>query len=378
MTEVGRPARILVVDDNAQNRRLLDAILTPRGHAVVPAGSGPEALSMIAADPPDLILLDVVMPEMSGYQVCRVLRADPATATLPIVMLTSSGEEDKVTAIEAGADDFIGRPLNQPELLARVSSLLRIKRFHDTIQAQAEELSAWNRSLESRVSAQVEEIERLGRMRRFLSPQLAELVISRDDEALLASHRREITVVFCDLRGFTAFSETAEPEEVMAVLGQFHAELGELVFKFEGTLERFAGDALMVFFNDPFPCPDPVARALSMATAMQERVARLSIEWRRRGYELALGVGIAVGYATLGRIGFEGRFDYGAVGSVVNLAARLCAEADGGQILMSSAAFGALDGAVAAEPVGPLALKGFHRPVPAYAVIVRAERDPRA
>src|SRR6267143_3312 len=233
-----RSSRILVVDDSPQNCRLLEAILAPRGYAVSSANSGTEALSMIATEPPDLVLLDIVMPELSGYEVCRKLRASPSTQTLPVVMLTSSGDEDKVSAIEAGADEFISRPFNQLELLARVRSLLRIKEYHDTVQAQARELAQWNQLLESRVSAQVEELERLGELRRFLSPQLAELVVSRADESLLKSHRREITVVFCDLRGFTAFSETAEPEEVMLVLGEFHRALGALVYRFEGTLER--------------------------------------------------------------------------------------------------------------------------------------------
>jgi len=365
---VPRQSRILVVDDSPQNRRLLEAVLSARGHAVSSAASGREALDLIAKEPPDLVLLDIVMPEMDGYEVCRVLRADPATKMLPIIMLTSSGDQDKVGAIEAGADDFIARPFDQPELLARVRSLLRIKEYHDTIGAQAAELAELNQTLESRVRAQVEELEHLGRLRRFLSPQLAELIVSGDDETLLDSHRREITVVFCDLRGFTAFSETAEPEEVMAVLGEFHTELGRLIFQFGGTLERFAGDALMMFFNDPFPCPDPPLQAIRMALAMQERVAELATGWRKRGHQLALGIGIAVGYATLGRIGFEGRFDYGAVGSVVNLAARLCAEALGGQILLAGGVFAAVEGIVAAEPLGPLILKGFHRPIEAYLV----------
>jgi class 3 adenylate cyclase/CheY-like chemotaxis protein len=363
-----KSSRILVVDDSPQNCRLLEAILAPRGYTVSSANSGKEALGLIATEPPDLVLLDIVMPELSGYEVCRQLRASPATRMVPVVMLTSSGDQDKLSAIEAGADEFISRPFNQLELLARVRSLLRIKEYHDTVQAQARELAEWNELLESRVSAQVEELERLGELRRFLSPQLAELVVSRADESLLKSHRREITVVFCDLRGFTAFSETAEPEEVMLVLGEFHRALGALVYQFEGTLERFAGDALMIFFNDPFPCEDPPLRAVRMALAMQERVAELSAGWRRRGYDLALGIGISVGYATLGRIGFEGRFDYGAVGNVVNLAARLCSEAGGGQVLLGPSAFAAVERTVAAEPIGPLSLKGFQRPVQAYLV----------
>jgi class 3 adenylate cyclase len=271
------------------------------------------------------------MPEMDGFEVCRRLRADPGTQFLPVVMVTASGEPEKLAAIEAGADDFIAKPFDQSELVARVRSLLRIKRYHDTIEAQAAELAQWNRELEQRVAQQVDALERTGRLRRFLSPQLAELIVNSDDESRLLSHRREITVVFCDLRGFTAFSETAEPEEVMAVLAEFHGELGKLIHAFGGTLERFAGDALMMFFNDPFPIDDAPLRAVRMALAMQDRVAELILGWRKRGHELGLGIGIAVGYATMGRIGFEGRFDYGAVGSVVNLAARLCSEAGAGQ-----------------------------------------------
>jgi adenylate cyclase len=365
---VSSPSKILVVDDTAQNRRLMEAVLTPLGHVVSSATSGPEALEMIAADPPDLVLLDVVMPEMDGYAVCRALRENPDTQMLPIIMLTSSGDQDKVGAIDAGADDFIARPFDQNELMARVRSLLRIKQYHDTIQAQTAELAELNRTLESRVQSQVDELEHLGRLRRFLSQQIADLIVSAQDDSMLDSHRREITVVFCDLRGFTAFSETAEPEEVMNVLGEFHAELGKLIFEFGGTLERFAGDALMMFFNDPFPTPDAPLKAVRMAVAMQERVAGLQAGWRKRGHDLALGIGIALGFATLGRIGFEGRFDYGAVGSVVNLAARLCGEALGGQILLAERAYAAVEGVVAAEPYGPLTLKGFHRPVPAFLV----------
>ncbi len=226
--------------------------------------------------------------------------------------------------------------------------------------------------------SQVDELEHLNRLRRFLSPQLAEVVIADHDENLLASHRREITVVFCDLRGFTAFSETAEPEEVMFVLGQFHAELGAQVFRFEGTLERFTGDGLMIFFNDPFPCTEPTLRAVRMALAMQDRASDLTASWRKRGHELGLGIGIAVGHATLGRIGFEGRYDYGAVGGVVNLAARLCAEARDGQVLLAPKAFVAVEEAVEAESVGLLELKGFHRPVAAYLVFgeVGSSSDP--
>jgi class 3 adenylate cyclase/CheY-like chemotaxis protein len=361
-------AKLLVVDDTPHNVRLLEAVLSPRGYEVLAAGSGGEALEKVVTEQPDLILLDIVMPSMDGFEVCRRLRADSATRFLPIIMITASGAQEKLNALEAGADDFILKPFDKAELLARVQSLLRIKRYHDTIEAQAAELSEWNRTLEQRVREQVEEIERVGRLRRYLSPQLAELILSSGDESILESHRRQITVVFCDLRGFTAFAETVEPEEVMAVLGEYHTALGELIHRHEGTLERFTGDGLMVFFNDPVPVADPAARAVRMALAMREQVGKLSRGWRRLGYELEFGVGIAMGYATLGRIGFEGRFDYAAIGTVTNLAARLCSEATGGQILISQRVYGVLGDLVETEELGAFVLKGFSRPVIAYNV----------
>jgi len=362
-------ATLLVVDDLPQNVRLLEAILVPRGYRVVPANSGREALERVAAEPVDLVLLDILMPGMDGYEVCRALRADPATSFLPVVMITASGEQEKLAAIEAGADDFIAKPFDQAELLARVSSLLRIKRYHDTIEAQAAELAAWNRELEQRVNDQVDALERMGRLRRFLSPQLAELVVSSGDDSFLESHRREITVVFCDLRGFTSFAETVEPEDLMTVLGEYHAALGDLVHRFDGTLERFTGDGLMVIFNDPMDCPDAPERAVRMALAMRGRVAELAEGWHRHGYDLDFGVGIAQGHATLGRIGFEGRSDYTAIGSVTNLAARLCAEAQGRQILISQRVYAAIEEIVVADSVGELALRGFSRPARAYNVV---------
>jgi adenylate cyclase len=360
---------ILAVDDLPANVRLLDAVLSPRGYRVLGAGSGPEALALVAERRPDLILLDIVMPEMDGYEVCRRLRQDPATAFLPVVMITASGDQERLLAIEAGADDFVAKPFDKAELLARVRSLLRIKRYHDTIEGQTAELAEWNRTLKQRVQEQVEQLERMGRLRRFLSPQLADLVVSSGDESFLDSHRRDITVVFCDLRAFTAFAETAEPEEVMGVLDDYYQALGDLVTRFEGTLERFTGDGLMVFFNDPLPCEDAPLRAVRMAVAMRNRIQGLAQGWARHGYDLALGVGVAQGYATLGRVGFEGRSDYTAIGNCTNLAARLCAEARPWQILLSPRVHASVEEFVTSEPVGELTLRGFSRPVATFNVI---------
>jgi class 3 adenylate cyclase/CheY-like chemotaxis protein len=357
---------ILVVDDQAPNARLLDAVLSPRGYRVLSAESGEAALELLREEQPHLVLLDILMPGMDGYEVCRRIRENPATAFLPVVMVTASDTQQKVRAIEAGADDFITKPFDQAELLARVKSLVRVQRYQDTIRRQTEELEAWNRQLEERVRAQVAELERATRLRRFLPPQMAELILDSGDESFLESHRREIVVVFCDLRHFTPFAESNEPEEIMAVLRDYHAALGDLVFRFEGTLERFTGDGLMVVFNDPMPCEDPGLRAIQMAVAMRTRVRDLAASWARHGHDLGFGIGIAQGYATLGRIGFEGRFDYTAIGSVVNLAARLCAVAQSWQILVSQRVLTGAEEVVVTTPVGDLELDGFSRPVRAF------------
>jgi adenylate cyclase len=364
------PAHILVVDDIAKNAKLLADLLSAKGgYRTTTAASGEAALAALEDETPDLVLLDVMMPGLSGYDVCRRIRADARHAMLPVVLVTAlDAASERVQGLEAGADDFISKPVQQAELMARVRSLLRIKALYDEVQRQKAELADWNRTLEQRVADAAAQLEQVGRLKRFFSPALAEAILAGGAADPLLSHRREITVVFLDLRGFTAFTETADPEEVMGVLREYHAAMGRLIQDHDGTLERFAGDGMMIFFNDPQLIPDPAPRAARMALAMQQAMLTLSAGWQRRGYELRMGIGIAQGFATIGGIGFEGRIDYGAIGNVTNLAARLCGEAAGGEILVSQRVVGGLDGQadLVSEPAGMLTLKGFQRPVPAF------------
>ncbi|MSP40216.1 MAG: adenylate/guanylate cyclase domain-containing response regulator [Deltaproteobacteria bacterium] len=364
------PAKILVVDDTARNVKLLADLLTVKGYSVVTAASGREALTSVDAEPPDLVLLDVVMPEMSGYEVCQKLRENPATAMLPVIMVTALDPSvERVKGIEAGADDFLTKPINQGELLARVKSLLCVKELHDLVQAQAAELADWNKNLERRVQEQVDQLERLGRLKRFFSPQLAELIVAGGADDPLKTHRRDVTVVFLDLRGFTAFAESAEPEEVMGVLREYHAAMGALIMEHEGTLECFIGDGMMVIFNDPVPVANPQERAVRMALAMRGRFEGIAKGWSKLGYDIGMGIGIAQGYATIGEIGFEGRWAYGSIGTVCNLASRLCGEAKPGQILLPQRLLASIGELAQCESVGELTLKGFHRPVAAYSIL---------
>ncbi|RPI47189.1 MAG: adenylate/guanylate cyclase domain-containing response regulator [Betaproteobacteria bacterium] len=366
---MGTPARILVVDDLPANVKLLADLLTVKGYSVATATSGEEALAQLASEHLDLVLLDVMMPGISGYDVCRAIRADPALGILPVVLVTSLDPgQERIKGLEAGADDFLTKPVNQAELLARVKSLLRIKSLYDEVERRKLELAEWNRTLEQRVADGIAQLERLSRMKRFFSPQVADLILAGGTDDPLRSHRREITVVFLDLRGFTAFTETADPEEVMGALREYHAEMGRLIMAHQGTLERFAGDGIMIFFNDPVELENPAEKAVRMAIEMHGRFALLDARWRKRGYDLHMGIGIAQGYATLGAIGFEGRQDYGAIGTVTNLAARLCAEAAPGQILVSQRVLGQIEELVQFEPVDQIVLKGFRQPVQVFNV----------
>jgi adenylate cyclase len=365
--------KILVVDDTPQNVRLLEAVLVPHGYDVLAATSGEEALDLVATARPDLILLDVVMPGMDGYAVCEALRADEENAVLPVIMVTSSIGREKVKAIEAGADDFIPKPFNNHELLTRVRSLLRIKRYHDTIKAQAAELQELNRTLEERVQRQVEELERLRQLRRFLSPQLADSIVSSGDDSVLRSHRRQVAMLFADLRGWTSFVDAVEPEELMRVLGEFHAKIGGLVRQFDATVGFLEGDGVQLFFNDPIEVPDAALRAVRLACALREEMAKLTPQWHKLGYDLGCGTGIALGYATCGEVGFEGRSDYAAIGAVTNLASRLADEAAAGQILIEQRLYAEVEDAVEVQPVGEFKLRGFRRSIVAFDVIAVGE-----
>ena len=359
------PPRILVVDDMPENVEIARMRLKSQGYEVASAADGEEALVKVREDPPDLVLLDVMMPKLDGIETLKRLKADASLPFVPVILLTAKADtKDVVAGLNAGGDDYLTKPFDHASLVARVRAMLRIKALHDTVQEQAAELAAWNRTLEERVAAQLGEIERIGRLKRFLAPQLAEMIVSSGgDERILDSHRRDIVVLFCDMRGFTTFAETAEPEDTMAVLREYHAALGPLVHRHEGTLDRFAGDGMMVFFNDPVPCPDPSAKAVRLAVAMRDAVAGLARGWAVRGHRIGFGVGIAYGYATLGRIGFDGRYDYSAIGTVTNVAARLSGEAKDGQILVTERVATAVEEIAALDPVGEIPLKGLTRPV---------------
>jgi class 3 adenylate cyclase len=354
-------AALLVVDDNEDNRYTLTRRLKREGYEnLTTANDGKEALELLKSKKFDLMLLDIMMPEMDGYQVLEQLKADAELRYLPVIMISAVGEvESVVRCIELGAEDYLPKPFDPTLLRARVGASLEKKRLRD-------EVREWGKQLEARVQEQVAQLDRLGRLKGFFSPQLAESIVSGGGEDLLKTHRREVVVVFLDLRGFTAFTDTSEPEEVMGVLGEYHKVMGQLIMTHEGTLERFAGDGLMIFFNDPIKLENPAANAVKMSLAMQEAFAPLRTAWKKRGYDLDLGIGIAQGYATLGAIGFEGRWDYACIGSVTNLAARLCGDAKGGQILTNQKTLLRIEDSIEAAPLGEVTLKGIAQPVPVF------------
>jgi adenylate cyclase len=364
------PPLILAVDDLPDNLEILRLRLETQGYKVATAADGFEAIQRVRDLQPDLVLLDVAMPRLDGLEAVRAIRADPALSATPIILVTAKADTtDVIKGLDAGGDDYLTKPFEHAALLARVRSMLRQKRLHDQIGEQARELADWNRTLAERVAAQVDEIERMGRLRRFLAPQIADVILAAGGDDELASQRREVTLVFCDLRGFTAFSETAEPEDVMGILRDYHDCLGKIVFSYGGTLERFAGDGLLVLFNAPIELFDHTERAVKMALKMRERMRDLTSNWLQLGHGLGFGVGITRGFVTVGTVGFEARRDYTAIGTATNLASRLCDEAKPGQILINQRVLSAVEPKIEARSLGSMQLKGFKRPVPVYEVL---------
>lgn len=360
--------RILVVDDEPANIRLLGELLSAEGYAVSVARDGSEALAQIEKNRPSLVLLDVVMPGLSGYEVCQRLRAQPQTRLLPVILVTGARpEEERVKGLDAGADEFLTKPVNREELLARVRSLLRVQTLH-------REIAEWNAKLESRVQEQVTQLGRMNQLKNFLPQRVAELVLTEGGNALLEPRRRQVVVCAIDLRGFTAFSETAEPEEIIAVLREYYAAMGAVVERHGGTVERFAGDGMVIFFNAPVEISAPEHAAASAALEMQEVFKSLRLRWATQGHDLGLGVGLSSGYATIGAIGFANHWQYAAIGTVTNLSARLCADAAHGQVLATSRITAKIEDLVETEAMGEKTMKGLQKPVPVFQIIrVRPE-----
>ena len=362
-------ARILVVDDVPENVRLLEAVLQAHDYDVVTATDGQAALDLAQSAKPDLVLLDVMMPPPDGLAVCKRLREMEETAVLPVIMLTASEGSEKTTAIEAGADDFLSKPFNRDELLTRIRSLLRIKRYHDTIKSQAAELRDLNRTLEERVQDAARGARAAAAATSVpFSPARGRdrLLGRRFDPAKPPSAGRDVLrrpARLDDLRRH----RRARGADARA--GEFHGTIGGLVGRFDATVGFIEGDGVQLFFNDPIEVPDPALRAVRLGCALREEMAELTADWQKRGYDLDFGAGIALGYATCGEVGFEGRSDYAAIGAVTNLASRLADEATAGQILISQRLYAEVEDDVEVEPVGEFKLKGFQRPVAAFNVI---------
>lgn len=347
--------KILLVEDDKQTADYIAKGLREHGHVVDHADNGRDGLYLATGEKYDVLIVDRMLPIMDGLSLVKAARAS-GVKTPALFLTTMGGVDDRVAGLEAGGDDYLTKPVDHGALIVRVRAMLRIKALHD-------EVHTLNKGLEEKVNAQVDELQRVSRLRGFLAPQLAHAIVSAGDEKILENHRREVVAMFCDLRGFTAFSETAEPEDIMAVLNQYHGAVGPLIRKYEGTLDRFTGDGMMVFFNDPLPCEDAPQRAARLALEMRDAVAALMPGWSRRGHRLGLGIGMAQGYATLGRIGFEDRFDYTAIGAVINLAARLCSEAADGQVLVSGRLAAEIEELADMEHFGEREIRGMARPV---------------
>jgi adenylate cyclase len=358
------PARAvaLIVDDSPVNRKLLARHLDTLEIDSREAADGAAALELLRSSGSDVavVLLDIEMPVMDGYETLAAIKADESMRHLPVIMISSVEELGSVVrCLELGAMDYLPKPFDPVILEARIRASLVGKRLHD-LEIESAERQA---ELLHTIERQKEELS------RFFSPQVAALVSSPEGAQLLAGHRRVATSLFADLRGFTSFSETADPEEVLGVLRQYHETMGPMIMDRGGTLEHFAGDGMHVFFNDPVLQDDHVERAVRMGVDMRDAFGELAVGWTKRGYQLGFGVGIATGFATLGRIGFEGRYDYGMVGFAVITAARLSAVALANQVLLSPRTYAEVERLVDVEQVGELSLKGFSRPIAPYNVL---------
>jgi class 3 adenylate cyclase/CheY-like chemotaxis protein len=352
---------LFVVDDTQFNIDLIEATLSDT-YIVKSSLDGESALLAIEAQHPDLILLDIMMPGMDGYEVCKQLKNNLKTKDIPVIFLTAKSDvDDETRGFDLGAVDYISKPLSIPILMARIKTHLA---FHTAVRQLAE----LNQTLEMRVSDGVARIERLDQLRRFFSPAIVDLLLTDKADEYLRARRREIVVVFLDLRGYTAFTETHGPDAVMRALNEFHIAMGKIIMAYDGTVERFTGDGMMIFFNDPIEIANPAERAVKMAIDMQKRMIQIDDEWQQRGHDMKMGIGITQGYATLGAIGFEGRRDYTAIGSVVNLAARLCGQAAGGEILCDEVVEGHIRGQISVSMIPELMLKGYAKPVKTFKI----------
>lgn len=358
---------ILAVDDSEDNLLIIQSFLAHEGYKVITASNGKEGLETARRERPDIILTDLNMPVMDGFELTKALKASEDTANTPVIMVTAQKETDSlVKGIEIGADEYIIKPFQLTHLKVRVRSMLRISEAQQRLKKANLELQDWNRLLEERVEQKTREVEKNNFLKKFFSPQLIKSFATNQPEEIMKSHRRNITVVFLDLRGFTSFVNQNEPEEVMAVLNEYHQTIGPVIFEHEATLERFTGDGIMVFLGDPIPIDDHAAQAVKMSLKFRSEVKRLRSQWETRGHHLHIGIGVSTGEATLGKIGYDKRVDYAAIGNVTNLAARLCSEAPPGHILICPITLKEIEGQFQTAPFGDLRMKGFPEPIPVY------------
>ncbi len=353
--------KVLIVDDDSASRFVLADSVSEWGYEVKEVSNGEDAIDSVKSDLPDLILLDIMMPGMDGYEVCRILKNNDETNKIPIIFLTAREKiKNKTKGFEMGAVDYITKPFESLEVKARIETHLALKRAREEVEKANRKLSDLNQNLEERVEQKSRELEKINFLKQFFSPQLIQSFTTGQPEEIMKSHRRNITVVFLDLRGFTSFVNRSTAEETMAVLNEYHQAIGPVIFEYEATLERFTGDGIMVFFGDPVPRSDHAVQAAKMSLKCLSVMKELKTLWGERGHQLhGVGIGIATGEAILGKIGYDKRVDYAAIGNVTNLAARLCGEAPPGHILIAPSTLREIESQFIIEEFGNLQMKGF-------------------